>query len=198
MHQKGRINVFVFYVIKICCVLQGRWRRWHLPVAMKAFLNSLSDSVPVFEMSVRKKMSCSKRRQFALVLWREFVSRTYGGNYEWKPTSAYTLYVVTFFQRRTNSSPFSLPVTDVCQLVREEIPCKLCAAFLKLWRLWSRVLHSCYIITGTLSKRDFFHKEDTSIRATMLWQASMLKPPDFKSPKHNQGKQEKKHDITLG
>lgn len=31
-------------------------------------------------------------------------------------------------------------------------------------------------------------QQDTSIRATMLRQASRLKPPDFKSPKSNDNK----------
>lgn len=151
-HQTSRINV----CFKICCVLQTRWRYCHLPVAMKAFLNSFSDSVPVFEMSVRKKMSCSKRRQFPLVLWSKFVSRKYGWNYKSESTFVFTLYVATFFQRRTNSSPFSLPVTDVCQLVRAEIPCTFCSVILTLSQLWFCVLHFCYVITCTLLKCDIF------------------------------------------
>lgn len=137
-YKKSSFNANKQYKSKFGCCEPGRWNvvshftDWYfrLPVAIKAFLNSVSDSVPDLSTSVRQKMSWIRRRWFPLVQWRIFffLNIKSGRNSESQATCFlfFTLNVVTFFQRERNSSPFSLPVTDDCQLVKVEIPCTVC------------------------------------------------------------------------
>lgn len=139
-----------------------------LPVAVTAFLSSLSDSVPDLSTSVRWKMSWLKRERFRQCGFHvSFIQSSDEG----------ILLIVLPWTRWLYSKGKEIPLHSVCLWLRtgSSLRRKFPAQFLPF--------KSSFLSTRARSQKD--QHQDTSISATMLWHASRLKPPDFKSPGRN-------------